>query len=125
MDFKKLSHDEIAALERFLLQSQEVEKAQALELIEYCNNKYQFAKTYSVYIEDWEKTKGKMLEAIRTNKLPPGTSKEFMENMIEISEGVIKQKLDILRPAFQKKFGESIDSFLAPDGKRRKIFGLF
>ncbi|HEY4502100.1 MAG TPA: hypothetical protein VJJ20_03490 [Candidatus Paceibacterota bacterium] len=125
MDFKKLSNEEVAALETFLLQSQAAERAQAQDLIQNCHNKFQFAKTYSVYIEDWEKTKATMLAAVQANKLPPSTSKEFMENMLEISEGIIQDKLNTVRSAFEQKFGESIFNYLGPDGKRKKLFGIF
>lgn len=125
MDFKNLTDKEIAALETFLLQSQAAEKAQAQDLIQNCHNKFQFAKTYSVYVEDWEKTKAMMLTAIQTDKFPPGTSKEFMENMLEISEGIIQDKLNTVKTAFEQKFGESIFNYLGSDGKTKKLFGIF
>jgi hypothetical protein len=125
MDLKKLTDDERVFLENFLLEAQKKEMQQAQDLVQNCNNKFQFAKTYSVYVEDWEKMKKGMEEMVSKNILPSGISKELMGAMMEVSESIIQEKLDVLGVVFEKKFGESIFKYLRPDGKRKKFFGIF
>lgn len=99
--------------------------AQAQDLINNCDITYQFAKTHSVYVKDWEKTKQRMEDNLRNGVLPPGVSANLFQSIISASEEVMQRKLKKVRDAFQKKFGESIYNYLGPDGKTKKLFGIF
>lgn len=102
------------------------ENEQLTELFIYCNNKYQMAKTHSNYVKDWEKTKRQMENQVRTNKLPKGVSPLLMQAMIVESEKIINKKLKRVRDVFKQRYGESVyDGYLGPDGKTKKIFGIF
>lgn len=121
----RFSGEEKKIIETALLQMQEAEINQSQDLIQNCNNKFQFAKTYSTYIEDWEKTKRGFEELISKNIFPEGMSKKLVEAILEGSEEIIQGKLRVVSTVFQMKFGESIFNYLGPDGKRKKLFGIF
>ncbi len=57
MEKKNLTEEEREYLENYIAQVRIGEMAQVQELINNCNITYQFAKTHSIYIKDWEKTK--------------------------------------------------------------------
>lgn len=101
------------------------EMAQVKDLLLNCHNKYQFAKTHSVYIKDWEATKARMIEKLENGILPRDTSAAFFETMIKATDVIMERKFAAVRHAFQMKFGESIYNFLGPDGKTKKLFGIF
>ncbi|MCK5592275.1 MAG: hypothetical protein KAI72_10005 [Candidatus Pacebacteria bacterium] len=123
---QKLTKKEQQALDQFREMTEEAEIFQVRELILSCDNKYQFAKTHSNFLKDWEKTRKKMEEQSQKGKLPPNTSIAFTKATIEIGEELIQKKLKMVREAFEDKFGESVyDGYLGPDGKTKKIFGIF
>jgi len=118
-----LSVEEKKYLENFILQIESHETAQAQDLIKNCNNPYQFARTHSAYIEDWEKTRRKMETDLSNGTLPPGATVNLTRAIIDASDKVIQKKLEMARYAFQVKFGESIYNYLGKDGKTKGCFG--
>ena len=120
-----LTEEEQENLRNWIFQIEAGEMAQAQDLIDNCNISFQFAKTHSVYVKDWEKTKQKMEEDLKKGILPPGVSENLAKAMINASEEVMQKKLEKVRSAFQLKFGESIYNYLGPDGKTKKLFGIF
>ncbi len=120
-----LSKEEELALESFIKMTREMENAQVDDLIFNCGNKYQFAKTHSVYIKDWDKTKGIMEQRIVNGQLPPDTSPQFMRAMIFHGDKIIQEKLQKVRQAFHIKFHETIYNYLGEDGKIKKFLGIF
>ena len=121
----KLTKEEQEQLKNWIAQMEAGEMAQAQDLIDNCNITYQFAKTYSVYVKDWEKTKEQMENNLRNGVLPPGVSENLFRAIIDASEEVMQKKLKKVQRAFQRKFGESIFNYLGPDGKTKKLFGIF
>jgi thermostable 8-oxoguanine DNA glycosylase len=103
----------------------QVESEQLYDLMANCKNKYRFAKTHSVFIKDWEKTRQGMSEAVASGKVPLGTTPAIVEEMICIGDDMIKSKLFRMQMFFQLKWSESIFNYLGPDGKTKKLFGLF
>jgi len=120
-----LTSEERQYLENWINKMKIIEMAQAEELIRGCNVSYQFARTHSVYLKDWEKTKGQMEMKLKNGILPPGVSARLFRSIIDESDELIQKKLSIVRNAFQYKFGESIYNYLGPDGKTKKFLGLF
>lgn len=120
-----LTKEEEIYLENFIKMTTEQEMNQADDLIFNCENKYQFAKTHSLYIKDWEKTKEMMEQRINSGKLSPNTSVQFMRAMIFQGDKIIKEKLQKVQQAFQMKFHESIFNYLGEDGKTKKFLGIF
>jgi hypothetical protein len=120
-----LTKEEKKHLQNWIDLAEAAEMAQAQELITICNNKYQFAKTHSVYVKDWEQTKTQMVEKLESGKLPPETSAALFTAMIEATDNIMEHKFKTVRQAFQMKFGESIYNFLGLDGKTKKLFGIF
>ena len=55
-----LTSEEQGQLKNWVAQMEAGEMAQVQDLIQNCNVTFQFAKTHSVYIKDWEKMKGQM-----------------------------------------------------------------
>ena len=53
----KLTSEEQERLKNWIAQIEAGEMSQVQDLIDNCNITYQFAKTHSVYVKDWEKTK--------------------------------------------------------------------
>lgn len=121
----KLNSDEKKQLEEWTKQLKRVEMAQAQELIDHCNISFQFAKTHSNYVKDWEKTKENMELRLENNDLPPGVSSILFRAMIDSADKVIEKKLEKVRDAFGDKFNESIYNYLGSDGKTKKLFGIF
>jgi len=112
-------------LDNFKTQMEIAEFKQVQELGQYCDNRYQFAKTHSVYVKDWEKTKTNMIKKMEQNQFSSTLSRVVVEEMIKISDSVMQEKLAMVRLIFEKKFGESIYNFLGKDGKTKKLFGIF
>jgi len=121
----ELSPEEKQHLNDWVAQIEAGEMEQVKDLISNCDSTFQFAKTHSVYIKDWEKTKQKMEENLRNGILPPGVSANLHRAIIDETEKIIQKKLEMVRSGFQKKFGESIYNYLGPDGKTKKLFGIF
>ena len=121
----KLTPEEQEQLKNWIAQMEAGEMAQAQDLIDNCNITYQFAKTHSVYVKDWEKTKQQMEDNLKNGVLPPGVSANLFRAIIDTSEEVMQKKLKKVQNAFQRKFGESIFNYLGPDGKTKKLFGIF
>lgn len=116
---KKLTSEEQEFLRKFLKQTVEKELDQVRELINFCDISYQFAKTHSAYLEDWERIRREMEGRLRENRLPSGVSPVLMRAMIDGYEKIIQGKLKRVRDAFQEKFGESIYNYLKTDGKTK------
>ena len=125
MDTKNLTSEEEQFLKNWITQMEAGEMAQVQDLIDNCNITFQFAKTHSVYIKDWEKTKNQMEDNLSRGVLPPGVSKNLFRAIIGGSDDVMQRKLKKVQDAFQRKFGESIFNYLGPDGKTKKLFGIF
>ena len=120
-----LTSEEKQNLENWTSQMETGEMAQVQDLIDNCNITFQFAKTHSVYLKDWEKTKERMESNLKNGILPPGVSANLHRAIIDATDEVIQRKLKRVRDAFEKKFGESIYNYLGPDGKTKKLFGIF
>ncbi len=120
-----LSWEEQEQVRNYASATEQGELAQARDLIANCKSKYQFAKTHSVYVKDWEKTRKSMENSLREDRLPPGISANVYRAIINATDAVMKRKLELVTEGFQRKFGESIYNFLGPDGKTKKVFGLF
>lgn len=103
----------------------EGERAQVEDLTQNCNSPFQFAKTHSVFLKDWEKIKERMESNLKNGILPPGVSANLSRAIIDGSDEVMQRKLQKVRETFLVKFGESIYNYLAPDGKAKKLFGIF
>ncbi|MEK7136441.1 MAG: hypothetical protein AAB821_02520 [Patescibacteria group bacterium] len=125
MDKNSLTSEEREQLKDYVNRVQTGEMAQIKDLMENCNSAYQFAKTHSVYVKDWEKTKQQSETKIKNGVLPPGTSANLYRAIIDTTDEIIQQKLVMVRDAFQTKFGESIYNYLGLDGKTKKLFGIF
>ncbi len=125
MDKNNFTREEQQHLKNWISQIETMEMVQTQDLINNCNITYQFAKTHSVYVKDWEKTKKEMENHLQNGVFPPGVSANLFQAIIDASEEVIQKKLKRVRDAFQRKFGESIYNYLGPDGKTKKLFGLF
>ena len=89
-----------------------------------CNSPYQFARTHSAYVKDWEKTKNRMENNLRNGVLPPATSANLFKEMIRVSDEIMLRKLELVRMLFENKFNESIYNYLGSDGKT-KFLGIF
>lgn len=125
MNKEALTLDEKRYLDNWAEMLQKDEMAQAQDLIDNCDISFQFAKTHSVYVKDWEKTKKQMEDRLVSGDLPPGASANLLRAMIDVSDKIYQKKFEIVRQAFAAKFGESIYNYLGPDGKTRKFLGLF
>src|SRR3989344_7124100 len=112
-----LTTEEQEQLKNWITQMESGEMAQTQDLIDNCNITYQFAKTHSVYVKDWETTKNRMEGNLKSGILPPGVSANLFRAIIDASEEVMQKKLKRVRKGFEKKFGESIYNYLGPDGK--------
>ena len=123
MDKNNLTQEEQQHLKNWIAQMEAGEMTQAQDLIDNCNVTYQFAKTHSVYVKDWEKTKEQMENNLKNGVLPPGVSANLFRAIIDTSEEVMQKKLKKVQNAFQRKFGESIFNYLGPDGKTKGLFG--
>lgn len=121
----KLTTEEQEHLKNWVAQMEAGEMSQTQDLIDNCDITYQFAKTHSVYVKDWEKTKERMENNLKNGVLPPGVSASLFRAIIDASEEVMQKKLKKVQNAFQLKFGESIFNYLGPDGKTKKLFGIF
>ncbi len=62
---------------------------------------------------------------LKNNNLPSGVSVNLFKAMINVIDEIIQEKLERVRKSFQIKFGESIYNYLGPDGKTKKVFGIF
>lgn len=125
MSKSTLTQDEQKHLRLFKVQTEKGERGQVEELFMRCNSPFQFAKTHSEYIKDWEKTKKHMENNLQNKTFPPGVSEYLYTEIIRISDEIIQRKLELVRMLFENKFKESIYNYLGPDGKTKKIFGLF
>ena len=125
MDTKNLTSEEEQFLKNWIVQMEAGEMAQVQDLIDNCNITFQFAKTHSVYVKDWEKTKNRMEDNLSRGVLPPGVSANLHRAIIDASDDVMQKKLKKVQDAFQRKFGESIFNYLGSDGKTKKLFGIF
>ncbi|MFA7170860.1 MAG: hypothetical protein WC180_02615 [Candidatus Paceibacterota bacterium] len=119
MEMQTLSDAELECLKNYERQAREMEDLQIIDLDRNCNVSFQYAKTYSVYVRDWEKTKDRMVEQLETGALPPDTGAEFYKKMIEIGDKIIEDKLKKVQVNFENKFGESIFNYLGEDGKAK------
>jgi hypothetical protein len=123
MSETQFTPEEKGQLDSFLAQAKEGEFAQINDLFINCSSPYQFAKTHSVYVKDWEVTKARLEDGLKTGKLPPGISANFQRALIDSMDDLIERKLMQMRSAFETKFGESIYNYLGKDGKTKGFFG--
>jgi hypothetical protein len=119
-----LTKKEKETLEQFRKQTEEMEMAQVMDLNINCNNPYQFAKTHSVYVKDWEKTKQQMIDKLESGDLPNDTRPEVLREMIKIGDEIIEEKLKHVREGFTLKFGKSIFDYIGNDGKTKGCLGV-
>ncbi len=124
MEKVNLTEEERQFLDNFALQTEEGEKKQVEELYTLCNNPYQFAKTHSNYVKDWEKTKKHLEDNLKRGILPPGASLNLSREIIRVSDEIMQRKLELVRMLFEGKFNESIYNYLGSDGKT-KFLGIF
>lgn len=120
-----LTTEEQGQLKNWITRIEEGEMTQVIDLIKNCNVTFQFAKTHSNYVEDWENAKARMETNLQKGILPPGVSANLHRAIIDGSDRVMQMKLESVREAFQIKFGESIYNYLGADGKTKKLFGIF
>jgi len=125
MDDNNLTPEEQKQLEIWKNKTEKGEIDQVKDLFLNCNSPHQFAKTHSVYIKDWEKTKEKMETNLKNNILPPGVSTNLYKEIISTTDKIIQKKLEMVRMLFENKFNESIYNYLDSDGKTKKLFGIF
>ncbi|HRY37071.1 MAG TPA: hypothetical protein P5230_04370 [Candidatus Magasanikbacteria bacterium] len=121
-EFTKEEQEVLVNLEKTMIIE---ELKQAEELRKLCNNRFQYARTHSAYIEDWEKTKANMEENLKTNNIPKDVSSKFYEELINISERAIENKLRRVRIDFVGKFGDDINNYLGKNGKTAGCLGVF
>lgn len=119
----ELTEQEKVELDRLKVSMTLAEVSQVEELIANCNNKYQFAKTHSTYVKDWERTKAIMVSRLNSGSFPSNTSRNFYSATIQTGEEIIKNKLETVRNSFETKFRESIYNYLGADGKIKTLFG--
>ena len=93
-DAYTLTEQEKIALEGICKQMMDGELAQTKDLIQNCNNKYQFAKTHSIYLKDWEKMRAQMESNLATGKLPPNVSENLHKAVIAEAAKIIEAKLE-------------------------------
>ena len=117
------TEDESNFLKDFTDQTLIGELAQAEDLKQNCNSAFQYAQTHSAYIKDWENTKAKMQENLRTNNFHSDFSPTVYQEMINISNQIVEKKLEKVRSDFHEKFGETIYNYLGTDGKAKGCFG--
>ncbi|HED38015.1 MAG TPA: hypothetical protein ENI76_07210 [Ignavibacteria bacterium] len=96
----KLTSEEQKQLENWITQMETIEMTQAQDLIDNCNVAYQFAKTHSVYVKDWEKTKQKLEENLRNGILSPGVSANLHKEIIDASDEMMQNKLKKFKMLF-------------------------
>ena len=112
-----ITQEEYEILNKLILEMELGEMIQVQNLISNCNISFQFAKTHSAYVNDWEKTKQQMDDNIKNGILPQGVSVNLFRAIIDNSDMIIKKKLKIVQDAFFNKFGESIFNYLGKNGK--------
>ena len=125
MKNENLTSEEKEILKNFMNNVESGEVLQLRDLVANCNNAYQFAKTHSAYLTDWEKQKQQSEDKLKGGILPPDTSANLYRAIIDANDELIQKKLKIVRDAFEAKFGESIYNYLGSDGKVKKLFGIF
>lgn len=121
----KFTKEELQFLKNFEEQTTEMEMAQVRELNMYCNISFQYAKTYSNYVKDWEKVRQEMQNKLNSNNLPDDISPKVFEETIKIANKIIEKKLKKVKNNFEEKFGESIFNYLGTDGKTKGCLGVF
>lgn len=124
MNNASLTEAESQNLTQMVSSIEEAEFAQVNDLFLNCQNPYQFAKTHSNYVKDWEKTKKEMETMLKNNVLPPNTTVSFCRALIDEMDKVYKKKLSMVQMLFMAKFNESIFNYLGSDGKT-KFLGIF
>lgn len=125
MEIISLTPDEKEYLKNWIAKIEAGEIAQVQDLFVNCKITFQFAKTHSVYVKDWEKQKERMEKNLQNGVLPPNVSANLYRATIDSLEEVMQEKFKTVQMLFEKKFGESIFNYLGPDGKTKKLFGLF
>lgn len=125
IDKGNLSTEEKEYLKNYVSQIEAGEMAQVQDLIDNCSITFQFAKTHSVYLKDWEKTKERMENNLKNGILPPGVSANLHRAIIDTTDEIMQKKLKMVKDAFEVKFGESIFNYLGPDGKTKWLFEIF
>lgn len=119
-----LSAEEQQKLRHWIATAEAGEMAQVQDLFKNCHSAFQFAKTHSAYIKDWEKTKQQMEANLKNGILPPGISANLHRAIIDATEKVMQKKLKMVQMLFENKFGEPIYNYLGPDGKTKSCLGV-
>lgn len=115
-----LSTEESEIVEGILDRLVQDQTQQVQSLFDFCNTSFQYAKTHSSLLKDWEKAREQM-HASNSSFL----SLKGHQSLISGCDDIMSAKLKAVRETFEEKFGESIFNFLGPDGKTKKLFGLF
>jgi len=97
-----LTSEEQKQLNNYTKTIEKGEMDQAKDLFLNCNNKFQFAKTHSVYVKDWEKTKERMENNLRNGILPPGVSADLHREIINATDKIIQKKIRDGQNAFRE-----------------------
>src|SRR3989344_2280961 len=98
-----LTKEEQENLKNWISQMETGEMSQVQDLINNCNISFQFAKTHSIYLKDWEKTKERMENNLKSGILPPGVSANLHRAIIDATDEIIQRKLEIVRQILLKK----------------------
>jgi len=122
--WNNLTKGEQDFLKNFSAQTLAGEMEQAEDLKRNCNVSFQYAKTHSTYIKDWEQTKAEMEEKLRTGNIHSDFTPAVWQGMINITDQIINDKLQKVREDFQEKFGESIYNYLGKNGKTKSCLGV-
>ncbi|HRH23031.1 MAG TPA: hypothetical protein PK295_00150 [Candidatus Magasanikbacteria bacterium] len=118
------TEEEMEFLKNFAAQTLIGEMAQVDDLKQNCDVSFQYAKTHSVYIKDWEKVKAGMEENLRTGNVHSDFTPAVYKEMIHIADQIVEKKLKKVRNDFEEKFGEPIYNYLDKDGKTKSCFGV-
>ena len=118
-----LTNEEEKFIKKFIADAYIREMDQVQDLLRNCSNKYQFAKTHSMYVKDWESTKLQIKNNYNRGIMFAGMSKEAFSTLIRQCDEIIDKKLTMVQSTFQSRFGESVFNYLGPDGKTKSLFG--
>jgi len=101
-----------------------VERYQADELINECRDKYQFAKTYQNYGRDIDRTLHELLDQANRGDFSFFTERgvplavltpRLVQRLLKDWKGAIASKKIRVAEAFEVRFGEDIDVFIATE----------
>jgi len=117
----KLTKKEIGALKKIEKDMRKAEMQQFYDLDTNCNISFQYAKTYTVYKKDWLKTRKTMEERIESGDT--ADRPELAQEMVNIYDRIIEEKLKKAERGFENKFGELIFNYINQDGTTKGCSG--